>query len=124
MKNILKITFQLIIVTMFIGCTNQTDKAGVMVLVDLQSKPDEVSNMKSFLTEVLPDTRSYTGCQSLEVFTNKDDDANLVLVEFWDTKAHYEEYLNWRGETGALDKLGEMIAKEPTIRYFNKTSSY
>ena len=48
MKNILKITFQLIIVTMLIGCTNQTDQAGVMVLVDLQSKPDEVSNMKSF----------------------------------------------------------------------------
>ena len=93
----------------------------VMVLLDTQIKSEEISNMKSFLDETLPDTRAYDGCQSLDVYFNTEDTGNMVMVEFWDSRAHYEKYFNWRTETGVLDKVGAMLAEPPIIRYFDRT---
>ena len=93
----------------------------VMVLVDTQIKSEEISNMKSILDEILPDTRAYDGCQSLDVYFNMDDTGNMVMVECWDSRAHYEKYLNWRTETGVMEKVIAMLAEPPSIRYFDKT---
>ena len=77
--------------------------------------------MKSYLDEILPDTRAYDGCQSLDVYFNTEDTGNMVMVAFWDSRVHYENYLNWRTETGVLDKVGLMFAEPPIIRYFYRT---
>ena len=66
----------------------------VMVLLDTRIKSKEISNMKSYLDEILPDTRTYDGCQSLDVYFNTEDTGNMVMVEFWDSRAHYEKYFN------------------------------
>ena len=93
----------------------------VMVLLDLQIKSEEISNMKSILDEILPDTRAYDGCHSFDLYFNTDDTGNMVMVEVWDSRAHHEKYLNWRIETGVMDKVGAMLAEPPSIRYFDKT---
>ena len=93
----------------------------VMIIFETRTKSKEISNMKSYLDEILPDTRAYDGCQSLDVYFNTEDTGNMVMVEFWDSRAHYEKYLNWRTETGVMDKVGAMLAEPPSIRYFDKT---
>jgi hypothetical protein len=35
------------------------------------------------------------------------------------SRQHYEAYLAWRGETGALKEFVDMLTDEPTIRVFN-----
>ena len=47
---------------------------------------------------------------------------NLVLVERWATRKHYEDYLAWRQQRGDLDKLAAALAGPPSIRYFDLTS--
>lgn len=90
----------------------------VLVLVEVQIKPEEVSNWKSYMAEILPDTRVYDGCQEINVYCNTEDMSSMVVVEHWDSRAHHENYVAWRSETG--DKFGSMIAGPPSIRYFER----
>ncbi len=92
----------------------------VMVLIEAQVKPEEISTAKSFMAEILPDTRAYDGCQGIDVYSNTEDTSSWVLVEHWDSRAHYEKYHAWRTETGVIAKIGEMFAGPPNTRYFEK----
>ena len=89
------------------------------ILLELQVKPKAVDEMISFLKEILPDTRVYEGCQGIEVQQNQEDSSNLVMVEKWDSRQHYEKYLGWRTETGVMDKIGSMLSQPPSIRYYD-----
>jgi quinol monooxygenase YgiN len=42
----------------------------VLVLVEAPVKSEDVSNMKSYMAEILPDTRAYDGCQGIDVYFN------------------------------------------------------
>lgn len=91
----------------------------VMVFLELQSTAESIKQLKSAFKDILPDTRKYDGCQEVEVFDNQDDPLNLVLVERWESRQHYEKYLGWRTETGALESVVSMTSGPPAIRYFD-----
>ena len=91
-----------------------------VVLLEIQVRPEAVDEMKSFLKDILPDTRSYEGCQGIDVYDNLDDAENIVVYERWDSRPHYEKYLAWRTETGVVDQLGAMLVAPPSIRYFER----
>jgi quinol monooxygenase YgiN len=91
-----------------------------IVLVEMQVKPDAINEMKSLLKKILPDTRVYDGCKSVNIYGNLDDSGNLVFYERWDSKKQYDSYLTWRTETGVLAQLGAMLESPPSIRHFEK----
>jgi quinol monooxygenase YgiN len=92
----------------------------VLALFELQVKPEDISNMKSYLAEILPDTRSYDGCRKIDVYFNTEDTSNMVVVEHWDSRAHHEKYVAWRTETGFMDRIDPMLAGPPSLRYFER----
>lgn len=92
----------------------------VLVLVEAPVKAEEISNMKSYLAEIFPSTRTYDGCKGIDAYFNMDKPDGLVLVERWDSRSHHEKYLGWRTETGVMAKLGSMLAGPPSIRYFDQ----
>jgi quinol monooxygenase YgiN len=91
----------------------------VIVILELQSKPETLDELNSTLKNILPDTRAYDGCQSVQVNINQDDSCNLVLIEKWESRQHNEKYMGWRTETGALAALGEMLSQPPSLRYYD-----
>ena len=93
----------------------------VMVLVEVQAKPDRLAELQEHMRGGLGDTRSYDGCTGLTTYINQDDDCNMVLVEAWESRAQYDKYLAWRQETGFLDKITEMLASEPSIRFYDQS---
>jgi quinol monooxygenase YgiN len=95
----------------------------VLVLLEAPVKSEEVPNMKSYLAEILPDSRKYDGCRGLNVYFDTEDKDKLVLVEHWESRQHHEKYLGWRTETGVMEKLGSMLAGPPSIRYFEKADA-
>ena len=95
----------------------------VTVLLEVQSKPKNLIELKSTLKNILRDTRAYEGCQGSDVIGNQDDSCNLVLIEKWDSRQHFEKYLGWRTETGALEALGAMLAQPPSIRYYDNVDA-
>lgn len=94
-----------------------------VVLLEMQVRPEAVSEVKAMLKEILPDTRAYAGCQGIDIYSNLDDGGNLVFHERWTTRDHYQKYLNWRTETGVLDKLGAKLAGPPKIRYYERVDA-
>jgi len=95
----------------------------VMVLLEAPVKPEEVSNMKSYMAEILPESRAYDGCRAMDVYFDTEDAAKLVLIEHWDSRSHHEKYLGWRTETGVMAKIGGMLAGPPSIRYFERADA-
>ncbi len=93
------------------------------VLLEINAKPDQLDTIKKTFKEILGDTRAYDGCIAVEVRQNQDDANNLVLIENWQSRAHYEKYLAWRTETGALEALGALVSSPPSIRYYDEVDA-
>jgi len=92
----------------------------VTVLLEMQVKPDAVGEMKSILKKMLPDTRAFDGCQSIDIYGNTEDSGNLVFYERWESRKHHESYMAWRREAGAMDQMAAMLVGTPSIRYFER----
>ena len=90
-----------------------------MVLADLQVKPENITEMKSLMAEIITDTRVFEGCQNIAVYFNTDDEGNMVLVEQWDSPEDYKKYHAWRAGSGVIDKIRTMLAKPASIRFYN-----
>jgi quinol monooxygenase YgiN len=94
-----------------------------VVLLEIQVKPEAIDEMKAFLKGILPDTRTYDGCQGVDIYGNVDDTGNLVFYQRWDSRQHYEKYLAWRTNTGIATQLRAMAASPPSIRYFERVDA-
>ena len=92
------------------------------VILDVQAKPECADKLKATFEAILPDTRSYAGCNEVKVLVNQDDPANLILLEKWQTRADYEAYVAWRSEQGTMESLRALMATAPSIRYYDDLS--
>ncbi len=93
------------------------------VVLELRAKAGTGSDLNRAFKEILPDTRAYDGCMGVDVYRNDDDADVIMLVEQWESRAHYERYLAWRTESGMLAQLGEALDGGPSIRYFSRTDA-
>ena len=91
----------------------------VTIILEIQAKKGTGNDFLAMMKGILPETRSYDGCIGLNVYQNQDDSDVMVLVENFESKAHYEKYLAWREETGVLQQLGAALEGPPSIRFFD-----
>jgi quinol monooxygenase YgiN len=87
------------------------------VLLEFKLKPGNRDKLVAWMRKILPDTRSYEGCVGLHLTQNQDDRDSFIVVEQWDSRAHYEKYFQWRSESGILAELADMLDGAPSIRY-------
>ena len=92
----------------------------VTVLLEAQTQDGQADGLLDFLKQILPDTRNYEGYIDINVIQDQDNPNTIILVEKWETKSHYEKYLQWRTENGDIDKLGSFMTGPPSIRFFNR----
>ncbi len=92
----------------------------VTVLLELNVKPESVQDTLNGLAQLLPETREFDGGIEVYAHQNQDDPTNIVAIEKWESRAHYEKYFAWRTKTGVIGQLGAWVAAPPTIRYFDK----
>ena len=93
------------------------------VILEVRAKPGTGAELIAFFRSVLPETRAYEGCTSVETLQNSDDADNVVLVEIWETREQYEKYLAWQRERGTSDRLMDALAEPPTLRHFDMTDA-
>lgn len=89
------------------------------VILEFRAREGCIDKVRDWLRSVLPDTRGFEGCVTLHCVQNQEDPANILIVEQWDTRAHYEKYLTWRGARGDMEVFGAMMDGPPTIRFFD-----
>ena len=91
----------------------------VIVIINLSTKDGSVEEIKKFLKENLPDTRSFEGCQGVQLYGSIESPSKLVLHEKWSTEEAHKKYIAWRKETGAQDKLGSMLSEPLSMQFYN-----
>ena len=91
----------------------------VRTIFEVQAKPGTGDELVSFFRSHLPATRAYEGCTSVDALQNSDDADNVVVVEVWDSREQYDEYLAQHRERGTSDQLKEFLAEPPSVRHFD-----
>ena len=95
----------------------------VWVLLEAQVQSDKIAEVKSSLAQNLPDTRSFAGCQGIDALFNMDAPEKVVVVEKWESRSHYDKYLQWRQESGLVDKMSSMLVGPLTIQYYERADA-
>jgi quinol monooxygenase YgiN len=95
----------------------------VVVIFEIQFKPEAVNEAKAFMKANMPETRGYAGCQGIDVYENLDEPGNLIVYQRWDTRAQHEKYLAWRTEEGGFGHTVAMGETPPSIRYFERVDA-
>lgn len=89
------------------------------VILEFRVKEDSVEKLRAWMKEILRDTRGYKGCNNLYLIQNQDDPYGIMVVEQWETRSHFENYLQWRTDAGVLKDLVDMTDGEASFRFFD-----
>ena len=89
----------------------------VLLIAEVKVKSETKEELKAFLKEISPDTRSFDGNLALEVYFDVEETDVMVLVEKWESQEHYRKYHEWRVSVGTIDKLRTFLAGKPSRRF-------
>ena len=91
----------------------------LLVQFELTPKKPNEKELTAFLAQIMLDTINYPGCNSAKFFTALDDSADVILLEDWDKRTSFNEYLAWRTKRGDFEKLLELLDGPPKLRYLS-----
>ena len=89
----------------------------IMFTVEFPLHDGKQSDLLALLEEALPDTRAFDGCIEVETYAEQDG-SSILLVEQWESKAHFEAYVAWRESTGFGDVLAPFLAADEIVRTY------
>lgn len=78
------------------------------VLAEFPVKAGKRAEFEATLRAALPDTRGFAGCREIRTYHDSASDT-FMLIESWDSFAHYDTYLAWRMETGLAELLEPLL---------------
>lgn len=91
----------------------------IVVIANLSAKEESLEELKNYLKETLPDTRSFEGCQGVQLYENKESPTKLTIHAKWVSEEAQKKYVAWRMETGALNKLTTMLSEPASMPFYN-----
>lgn len=86
-----------------------------VVTLEFPLKPEAVEPFTAQLADILAETATKDGFISVAVHRVVDGGNTLLLLEEWESAAHYQAYLQWRVDTGLMDVLQPILAGDPKI---------
>lgn len=92
----------------------------ILVQFTLSHVSENTANIIQFFNDILPDTRTFDGNISADLYRKDQADNALNLYEQWTSPAHFEKYINWRKQIGDFDRLGAMLTDAPVITVMSK----
>jgi heme-degrading monooxygenase HmoA len=84
------------------------------------TNPGQARELVQALRQVLPDTLAHGGCEEIRIWCDQDDPDSVISLTRWATRADYEAYLAWRGQTGDTAMFREMLVKPMEVRYYDE----
>ena len=91
----------------------------VIVLVNLNVKEESIDELKTYFKEILPDTRSFEGCQEVQLYQNKESPTKMTIHSKWTSDEAQKKYMSWRIDTGSLDKIIPMLSDHPNLEFYD-----
>ena len=72
----------------------------MIVTISFNAAPGARDLLVERLTEILPDTRAFEGCNDVMLVEHTATPGALLLIEDWESAEHYEAYKKWRRDSG------------------------
>jgi quinol monooxygenase YgiN len=91
----------------------------ITVTVEIAIKAEKLTEFMELMPNMLPDTRSYKGCESAQVNVEQNT-STVFMVEVWGSRPDYDAYFKWRVESGGLDAVMDFATAEPIFRFFDQ----
>ena len=88
------------------------------ILLDVQTDPERLEEMRAFLHDRMPEALAFDGCLDVQLVASTDKPGNLVFFEKWQSREHYENYYAYREASGVLATFAGMLTEEPIFRFF------
>ncbi len=79
--------------------------------------PERSEEFLGMLSQSLPTTRGYDGCELVETYVDQDDPGHIFLFERWSTREQYQAYLDWRMANGMLERLEPIGTAPPRFTF-------
>ena len=89
----------------------------VRVIVQVRARPGHGDTVAEFLQSIMPEARAYAGCTSAIAYQSREDLDDVLLAEIWDSREHYERYIEWRRGEGVSDRLKSMLDGDPVTSF-------
>ena len=88
---------------------------GVVVTVTWAVKPELTDTLVETLRGMFAETRLRKGFRSIRLLKSLVDPNQLVLIEEWDEVQNFQDYTQYRVETGDTEKLLAMTTGYPQV---------
>jgi len=88
------------------------------VLLEIQVKDEDLAASYAGVRATLKQTRAFPGAVQIEVVSDLEDPAKLIVVETWESPEAYEAYTAWRAGDGVAKEMIAVLAGEPVTRVF------
>ena len=92
---------------------------GIVIIIDMRTKPELATSVRDLLHDALPEILGFDGALFAALHVNQDDSTNLMLIEHWVSREHFEKYRAWRAQRGDHANLTSMLAGPLMVRAFD-----
>jgi len=94
----------------------------VTVILEAEVKQGQKDNFLTFLSKLLPETHKFKGFIDITIYSEENTDL-ILFISKWESFAIYQQYLQWRCETGDMASLGEFLQQPPKFRQLSQAIS-
>jgi quinol monooxygenase YgiN len=91
----------------------------VIAIVSLDVKKELVEELKKYFKEILPDTRSFEGCQGVQLYESQESPTKMTIHAKWTSEEAQKKYMEWRIDNGSLEKIIPMLSEHPNLQLYN-----
>ena len=90
---------------------------GITRIGEFQAKQESIEEMRDFLISIMSGIKSSQGCESVQLYQNRDDPTKFTMIEVWDSvESHQASVKNIPPEM--LAQVRPLLASAPSGSYF------
>ncbi len=93
----------------------------IRVVALFKARPDKISDLKAFLSQIIGPTRKETGCLRYELHQNVSDPTDFAFIEEWENHASIDTHMQTQHIQEALPRVGDFLTSAPDIRRYVMT---
>ena len=91
----------------------------VNIITQFKTKPGRADELIALIRKVLPESLQQPGCEEVAIRQNQDVPNEIISVQKWSSRRHYENYIAVRTTNGVTAQFSELLAGDLKVRYFN-----
>jgi quinol monooxygenase YgiN len=91
----------------------------INIITQFKTKAGRAKDLIGLISTVLPESLDHDGCVEVCIRQNQDEPNDIISVQKWQSRRHYESYRDWRAKQGVTAAIEEFLTDPITVRYFD-----